>query len=65
MLITAGGLAALLPNLLSVAAFASLLLAVELQVRFIEEPYLRRAHGDAYASYCRRVGRFVPGIGRA
>src|SRR5687768_13744637 len=64
MLLTAIGLALLLPNVLSILAFGLLLLGVELQVRFIEEPYLMRTHGEAYASYCRRIGRFVPGFGR-
>jgi protein-S-isoprenylcysteine O-methyltransferase Ste14 len=64
MLVTAAGLALLLPNVLALAVFAMLLLAVELQVRFGEEPYLRRTHGDSYATYCREVGRFVPWLGR-
>jgi protein-S-isoprenylcysteine O-methyltransferase Ste14 len=38
--------------------------AVQLQVRSIEEPYLRRVHGVAYERYAGRVGRFVPGVGR-
>jgi hypothetical protein len=33
-------------------------------VRCVEEPYLIRVHGDAYRSYARAVGRFLPGIGR-
>lgn len=64
MLLTAGGLFVLLPNALSLAGLASLLVAVELQVRFVEEPYLLRAHGLRYREYARRVGRFVPGLGR-
>jgi protein-S-isoprenylcysteine O-methyltransferase Ste14 len=64
MLVTAAGLALYLPNPLSIGAFVSLWLAIELQVRFAEEPYLRRTHGEAYDAYCRRVGRFVPGLGR-
>lgn len=64
MVLTAAGLMLLLPSLLSLAAFVSFVLAIELQVRFAEEPYLRRTHGDRYVEYCRRVGRFVPGIGR-
>jgi protein-S-isoprenylcysteine O-methyltransferase Ste14 len=35
-----------------------------LQVRAVEEPYLLSVHGDAYATYAARVGRFVPGVGR-
>ena len=38
--------------------------ALELQTRLVEEPYLRRVHGAAYEEYARRVGRFVPGVGR-
>jgi protein-S-isoprenylcysteine O-methyltransferase Ste14 len=40
-----------------------LVVAIELQVRFVEEPYLVRTHGESYRAYCRRVGRFVPGLG--
>ena len=40
-----------------------LVAGVELQVRFVEEPYLARTHGDTYRDYCRRVGRFIPGVG--
>lgn len=45
MLLTATGLVVLLPNVLSVAALACLFAAVELQVRFVEEPYLLHTHG--------------------
>lgn len=65
VLLTAVGVALLLPNPLSVASFVSLVIAVELQVRFVEEPYLLRTHGEPYVRYCQRVGRFVPGVGRS
>jgi len=58
------GLALLVPNVLSLAGVVLLVVAVELQVRLVEEPYLLRAHGDGYAAYASRVGRFVPGVGR-
>ncbi|MBM4782708.1 MAG: isoprenylcysteine carboxylmethyltransferase family protein [Archangiaceae bacterium] len=64
MLSFAAGLAVLWPNALSFAAAVSLLVAVELQVRFVEEPYLRALHGQPYVAWARRVGRFVPGLGR-
>ncbi len=64
MLATSLGLALLLPNPLSIAALLLLVLGVELQVRFVEEPYLEGVHGDAYRDYCSRVGRFLPWIGR-
>jgi protein-S-isoprenylcysteine O-methyltransferase Ste14 len=34
-------------------------------VRRVEEPHLASTHGDAYRSYMRTAGRFVPWIGRA
>ena len=65
MLLTSMGLALLLPTVLMIAAFACLLVAIQIQVRLIEEPYLSRTHGASYAHYRSRVGRFVPGIGRS
>jgi protein-S-isoprenylcysteine O-methyltransferase Ste14 len=48
----------------ALAGLVTLWIALELQVRVVEEPYLRRVHGHAFAEYARRVGRFVPGLGR-
>ena len=59
-----GGLALLVPNAIAAGALVLLVLALELQVRLVEEPYLTKTHGDAYRAYAARVGRFVPGIGR-
>lgn len=64
MLPTVAGLALLVPNVLSIGGALALLLALELQTRGVEEPYLLRTHGRDYADYAGRVGRFVPGIGR-
>lgn len=64
MLPTAVGLALIAPNPLALAAVATLLLALELQTRVVEEPYLLAAHGRRYADYAARVGRFAPGVGR-
>ena len=58
------GLALLVPNAAAVAGLAALIVAVEIQVRLVEEPYLLRAHGARYADYASRVGRFAPGVGR-
>ena len=52
------------PNPVGVLALIALVVAVQLQVRVVEEPYLRRTH-DGYADYAARVGRFVPGLGRS
>ncbi len=58
------GLALLVPNAAALAGFVALVVALEVQVRLVEEPYLLRAHGDRYAEYAARTGHFVPGVGR-
>jgi protein-S-isoprenylcysteine O-methyltransferase Ste14 len=63
MALTAVGTALALPTPLSLAAAAVMVAGAELQVRRVEEPYLARTHGEAYADYCRRAGRFVPRLG--
>lgn len=64
MILTAAGLALLVPNAASLVALAALVVGIQIQVRLVEEPYLLRTHGEAYASWASRTGRFVPGIGR-
>lgn len=39
-------------------------LSIELQVRFVEEPYLSALHRNEFSHYASTVGRFIPGIGR-
>ena len=58
------GFALLVPTWLSIAAVFVIAVGLELQVRSVEEPYLIRAHGEAYRRYAARVGRFLPGVGR-
>ena len=58
------GLVLAVPNVIAAVAFAAALAGIEIHVREIEEPYLIRVHGDRYRSYARRVGRFLPGLGR-
>jgi protein-S-isoprenylcysteine O-methyltransferase Ste14 len=58
------GLALLIPNVLSGAMLIAFLVAQQIQVRLVEEPYLFRVHGDAYREYAARTGRFVPWVGR-
>lgn len=57
------GIALMVPNLFTAAAVAAFLIAVELQARVLEDPYLRRTHPE-FPSYARKTGRFLPGIGR-
>jgi len=64
MILTAAGLALLVPNATGLAALLVLVAGIELQVRLVEEPYLLRSHGAAYADWASRTGRFLPGVGR-
>ena len=59
------GFSLMVPTWLAFAAVIAIVLGLELQVRFVEEPYLRRTHGSEYGAYASRVGRFVPGVGRS
>ncbi|MGB0872672.1 MAG: methyltransferase family protein [Solirubrobacterales bacterium] len=64
MIVFSIGLLLAVPTFVSVIAFASLMIALELQTRKVEEPYLLVAHDPEYREYAARVGRFVPGVGR-
>ena len=57
------GLALLFPNAAALTGLVALVVAIEIQVRLVEKPYLLRAHDARYAAYASWVGRFVPGIG--
>lgn len=63
MVLTVLGLTLMTPNPLSVLALVVITVAIQLQVRVVEEPYLARTHGEGYAAYLASVGRFVPGVG--
>ena len=63
MLVTGAGIALVVPNGIALGGWVLLLLAIEFQVRVVEEPYLRRHHGEPYQRYLARVGRFLPGVG--
>ncbi len=64
MLPASAGLALMVPSAVAFAGLIALFVALELQVRVVEEPYLERTHGSAYTAYAARVGRFLPGVGR-
>ncbi len=65
MIVATVGLVLLVPNPVSAAALLALIAALEVQVRLVEEPYLRTVHGPAYEAYLTSAGRFVPGVGLA
>ena len=58
------GLLLAVPNLLAAAALCVVFVGLELHVRAVEEPHLLHHHRERFQAYARRVGRFVPGIGR-
>lgn len=62
--LTGLGLTLMVPNVVALVGFVALLLALELQVRVVEEPYLRAVHGQAYARYEATTGRFLPAPGK-
>lgn len=64
VLLSLVGLVLVLPTVFSLLATALATIGIELQVRAVEEPYLRRVHGTTYGDYCSQTGRFLPGIGR-
>lgn len=61
---TAVGFALMVPNIVAALMLVAFVLAYEIQVRLVEEPYLLRTYGDDYRRYAARTGRFLPGIGR-
>ena len=63
MFVVFGGLAVQLPTLFSTVLFVGLCVGIAWQVRY-EEAFLERTYGEEFRAYARRVGRFVPWIGR-
>ena len=64
MVLGQAGIVLVVPSWVAALALVALVVAVQLQVRAVEEPYLRSVHGQAYEAYGARTGRFVPGLGR-
>ena len=57
-------IAMLIPNPTSLAVVGLFIVACELQVRTVEEPYLIRTHRDDYLAWAAGTGRFVPRPGQ-
>jgi protein-S-isoprenylcysteine O-methyltransferase Ste14 len=64
MILFGVGIALVTPNFVAIVGFVLLVLTIEVQVRSVEEPYLRSSHGAAYSAYLATVGRFIPNVGR-
>src|SRR5699024_8035051 len=56
VLIAAAGFALLAPNLLALSTWGILFVAIEMQVRILEEPYLYRTHGMDSETYPDTLG---------
>lgn len=56
------GVVLIVPCAWTVMGYVTVALMVAIQVR-LEEQHLLRLHGETYARYGARVGRFVPGLG--
>lgn len=63
MVTAAAGLGLLAPTVLTAVSVVILVIAVCVQVRHVEEPYLRDAM-PGWSTYAQQVGRFVPRVGR-
>jgi protein-S-isoprenylcysteine O-methyltransferase Ste14 len=63
ILITLTGYTVLVPTRLSLALLLGAFIGIRQQI-LTEEAYLLRTYGDGYRAYARRLGRFLPGIGR-
>ena len=63
VLATCLGLTLMVPTVVGLVGLALVVVANELLVRLVEEPHLRRVHGEE-VRHAATVGRFVPGVGR-
>jgi protein-S-isoprenylcysteine O-methyltransferase Ste14 len=57
------GVFLMVPNLVTLAGWAAVLVGCEIDARLVEEPLLHATRGDAYTDYAERVPRFVPHVG--
>ena len=62
MLLLGVGFLLLVPHLVTVLCAVAACKGIDLQVRKVEEPYLRSIHGESYETYCRGGGRYFPRI---
>jgi protein-S-isoprenylcysteine O-methyltransferase Ste14 len=64
MALCLAGVALLGPSVLGAVGTLVFVLGAEVQVRLVEEPYLRTTQGSPFDDYTRGTGRFVPALGR-
>lgn len=64
MILFAAGSALAVPTVVTVLGLLLATVGIVAQVLVVEEPHLRRQHGDAYDAYASRSGRFLPRLAR-
>uniref|UniRef100_UPI003F68DDBB methyltransferase family protein n=1 Tax=Paractinoplanes polyasparticus TaxID=2856853 RepID=UPI003F68DDBB len=62
MIVAVAGITAMTPTWAQIPVLLAVVAGIELQVRAVEEPYLRASHGNTYREYVEGTGRFVPMI---
>jgi protein-S-isoprenylcysteine O-methyltransferase Ste14 len=60
MITASFGVALMVPNVAAVVGWVAVTVGCEIDVRLVEEPQLRAAHGEVFAAYRRSTPRFVP-----
>jgi protein-S-isoprenylcysteine O-methyltransferase Ste14 len=63
VMLALAGMVAVSPSAFTLLLLVQVALWIALQAR-LEEAHLARQHGEAYAVYAARAGRFLPGVGR-
>lgn len=64
MAVTGIGLTSMVPNVGALTGALLLVIALHLQLRVVEAPYLRPVHGAGCVEDAARTGRFLPRLGR-
>lgn len=64
MLMVGFGFVGLVPHIVMVICIVLAFVGIDLQVRKIEEPHLKRVFGDQYFKYSERTNRYFPWVAR-
>ena len=65
MLLVGLGFVVLVPHVYMVICYVLAFVGINLQVRTIEEPHLKRVFGEEYAEYYKKTNRYFPWVSRA
>jgi protein-S-isoprenylcysteine O-methyltransferase Ste14 len=62
VILASAGVTLMVPTGVALASWAALVIGCSIDVRLVEEPHLRAAHGADYERYAAATPRFVPSI---